>query len=115
MKVRHSICKSAGITLLSRMIPAQFFLAISITGNEVFELGETSRVRCSTPVLVESMRWLDESNRVVREGASVQELVLSLTITAPHNNTRYTCRVCAYGGTRVSLAATIITGRKYMM
>ena len=84
---------------------------IAITGNRVFQLGERSRVRCSTPLPVESIQWLDESNRVVREGMSVQELVLNLTITAAHNNTRYTCRVSdgSYTGT---LSINITTGRK---
>ena len=89
---------------------SSFLIAASaITGNRIFLLGETSGVTCSTPVPVESIQWLDESNRVVREGTSVQELVLNLTITAEHNNTRYTCRV---KGSLESQSINITTGRK---
>ena len=65
--------------------------AVAITGNEDFQLGELSRVRCSTPVPVESIQWLDESNRVVSEGTSVQELVLAVTSSCSSSN--YACIV----------------------
>ena len=88
-----------------------YILAISITGNRIVPLGERSSIRCSTPVPVESIQWLDESNRVVREGMSVQELVLSLTITAASNN--YTCRVGA-DGEFMRLERVTITGGKLL-
>ncbi len=86
-------------------------VAIIITGNRVFELGETSGITCSTPVPVQSMQWLDETNTVVRQETSVQELLLELLVTAAHNNSRYTCGV-SDGGFLESQAITITTGRK---
>ena len=70
-----------------------FVTALTITGNRVYQLGETSEIRCSTEVPVQSIQWLDGSSGVVRQGTSVQELVLNLTIAASHNNSRYTCRI----------------------
>ena len=79
--------------------------------NSVYQVGEISEIRCSTEVLVQSIQWLDESNRVVRQGTSVQELVLDLTVAASHNNSRYTCRVSQ--GTFIGEGMiTIITRRK---
>ena len=86
----------------------QFYTAFIITGNRVYQLGETSRITCSTEVPVQSIQWLDESNRVVRLGTSVQELVLDLTIADSHNNSRYTCRV-SQGTFMESLMITIRT------
>jgi hypothetical protein len=80
----------------------------------VYELGEMSRITCSTELPVQSIQWLDESSRVVREGTSVQELVLDLTIAASHNNSRYTCRV-SHGGFMESQNITIRTGRKIIL
>ena len=88
-----------------------FVTALTITGNRVNQLGETSRIRCSTEVPVQSIQWLDGSSGVVRQGTSVQELVLDLTIAASHNNSRYTCRVSQ--GTFIgSQIITITTGCK---
>ena len=70
-----------------------FVTALIITGNRVYQLGETSEIRCSTEVPVQSIQWLDGSSGVVRQGTSVQELVVDLTIAASHNNSRYTCRI----------------------
>ena len=84
---------------------------ITITGNRVYQLGETSGIRCSTEVPVQSIQWLDESSGVVRQGTSVQELVLDLTIAARHNNSRYTCRV-SQGTFVASEMINIRTGRK---
>ena len=76
------------------MIMNSFVSALTITGtNSVYQVGETSEIRCSTEVPVQSIQWLDESSGVVRQGTSVQELVLDLTIAASHSNSRYTCRV----------------------
>ena len=85
--------------------------ALGITGNGVYQLGETSEIRCSTEVPVQSIQWLDESSGVVRQGTSVQELVLDLTIAASHNNSRYTCRV-RQGTFMESETINITTGRK---
>ena len=87
-------------------------LAISITGNRTVSLGERSRVRCSIPFPVESIQWLDESNRVVSERTSVQELMLDVTITAASNN--YTCRVRADGG-YMRVEKVTITGGKLIL
>ena len=71
-----------------------FVTALTITGTRsVYQVGEASEIRCSTGVPVQSIQWLDGSSVVVREGTSVQELVLNLTIAASHSNSRYTCRV----------------------
>ena len=86
--------------------------AIAITGNRIFLLGERSRLMCSTPVPVESIQWLDQTNRVVMEGTSVLELVLELTIATAHNNTRYTCRVRINGVAMASKRITISITRK---
>ena len=81
--------------------------AINITGNRVFQLGETTAITCSTPVPVQSIQWLDESNSVVREGTSVQELVLDISIAASHSNTEFTCRGSFHGGLTASDTITI--------
>ena len=98
--------------------PASFcyavtYTALTITGNRVYQLGETSVINCSTQaeVPVQSIQWLDESSVVVRQGTSVQELVLDLTIAASHNNSRYTCRV-SQGTFMESRMINITTGRK---
>ena len=97
-------------TQLSMMIPCfvKFHTALTITGNRVYQLGETSSISCSTGVPVQSIQWLDVSGGVVREGTSVQELVLDLTIAASHNNSRYTCRV-SQGTFMESMMITIMT------
>ena len=46
----------------------------------------------------------------MRQGTSVQELVLDLTIAASHNNARYTCRVSQ--GTFIGERMIIVTGGK---
>ena len=81
--------------------------AIDITGNTVFQIGETTAITCSTSVPVQSIQWLDESNGVVREGTSVQELALDITIAASHSNTEYTCRVSFHEGLTASKMITI--------
>ena len=80
---------------------------MNITGNTVFQPGETTAITCSTPVPVQSIKWLNESNSVVREGTSVQELALDITIAASHNNTEYTCRVSFHEGFTASDMITI--------
>jgi hypothetical protein len=84
--------------------------ALDVSGNRVYELGETSEIRCSTELPVQFIQWLDESSRVVREGTSVRELVLDLTIAVSHNNSRYTCRV-SHGEFVESRNVTIRTGK----
>ena len=81
--------------------------AIAITGNRVFQLGEATAITCSTPVPVQSIQWLDESNSVVREGTSVKELALDITIAASHSNTEFTCRVSFHEGLMASDTITI--------
>ena len=83
----------------------QLYAALAITGNRVYQLGETSGIRCSIGVPVQSIQWLDGSSGVVRQGTSVQELVLD---AASHNNSRYTCRV-SQGMFMESLMITIRT------
>ena len=89
------------------MIMNSFVSALTITGNRVYQLGETSRIICSTEVPVQSIQWLDGSSRVVRQGTSVQELVLDLAIAASHSNSRYICRV-SQGTFMESLMITIM-------
>ena len=91
--------------LILIIITLSMYIAVSITGSRIVPLGERSRVRCSTPVPVESIQWLDESNRVVREGTSVQELVLNLAITAVSNTC--TCMVRTDAGYMRSERVTI--------
>ena len=93
------------------IISTFYYIAIVITGNRVFQLGETSGISCSTPVPVQSIQWLNGSNREIelREEAPVQELVLALTIAAHHNNSRYTCTVRANGGFTESTRISVIT------
>ena len=76
------------ISIMLESIPA-----ITISGNTTLRLEEKSRLKCSTPFPVESIQWLDQSNRVVREEMPAQELVLELSATAFHHNSRYSCRV----------------------
>ena len=57
-------------------------------------MGETARITCSVPVVVESIEWFNvSSGSVVVEMFGVQELVLSIPITIYSNNTRYRCEV----------------------
>ena len=95
------------------MIPCfvQFHTALTITGNRVYQLGETSRIRCSTDVPVQFIQWLDGFSRVVRQETSVQELVLDLAIADSHSSSRYTCRV-SQGTFMESMMITIMTRRK---
>ena len=96
---------------LDFVILLQLGTAFTITGNRVYQPGETSGINCSTEVPVQSIQWLDESSGVVRQGTSVQELVLNLTIAASHNNSRYTCKV-SRGTSMESRMITIRTGCK---
>ena len=82
---------------------------MNITGNRVFEPGETTAITCSTPVPVQSIQWLDGPNNVVKdpEETSVQELTLNITIAARHNNTEFKCRVNFHGGLTASDTITI--------
>ena len=87
--------------------------AFDITGNRVFQLGETTAITCSTPVPVQFIQWLDESDSsLVKNGTSVQELALDITIAANHRNTGYTCRVSFYGGLTASDTITIRSNGK---
>ena len=71
-----------------------FVTALTMTGTKsVYQVGETTQIRCSTAVPVQSIQWLDGSSRVVRRGTLVRELVLDLTIAASHSNSRYKCRI----------------------
>ena len=97
--------------MLGDLIEYLIHTALTITGDRVYQLGETSGIRCSTEVPVQSIQWLDGSSGVVREGTSVRELVLDLTIAASHNNSRYTCRV-SQGTFMASETINITTGRK---
>ena len=66
------------------------FLAISLTENGLFQLGDIANISCSTPVPVESLQWINSyNNSIVREG-NVQELV---DIRVDSNGTQYFCRV----------------------
>ena len=51
-------------------------------------------------------------NSVVREGTSVQELALDITIAVRHNNTEFTCRVSFHGGLTASDVITIRSNSK---
>lgn len=84
-------------------------LAIVITGNKVFELGETSGIRCYTPVQVQAIRWLDEANGLVRQAQASSQLVLDLIIGASHNDSSFTCEV-SDGGFVESQTISITTG-----
>ncbi len=79
-------------------------VVINITGNRLFQLGETARIICSTPVPVQSIEWVNQSNRIL---TSVQELELSIMITTSSNNTRYTCAASDGGGFMESETITI--------
>ena len=87
-------------------------IAVSINGSTVIQLGEATAITCSAAVPVQSIQWLDESNSVVREGTSVQELALGITIAASHSNTEYTCRVSFHGGLTASDTITIRSNGK---
>ena len=89
-----------------------FVIALIITGTKsVYQVGKTSQIICATGVPVQSIQWLNGSSGVVREGTSVQELVLDLTIAASHNNSRYTCKISQ--GTFIGeQEIAIITGGK---
>ena len=87
-------------------------IAVSINGRTVIQQGGVTAITCSTPVPVQSIQWLDESNSVVREGTSVQELALDVTIAASHSNTEYTCRVSFHGGLTASDTITIRSNGK---
>ena len=77
--------------LLGVIAPLFSYIAVRITGNRIFNRMERAVVTCSTPVPVQSIQWVDESNTVVRNGTSVQELDLNLMITSRSSNTSYSC------------------------
>ena len=85
-----------------------FFAAISINGNRVYELGETSNIICSTEVPVPLFEWFDESSRIVINRTSI----LALVIEAKHNNSMFTCQV-NHGAFMGSRTIIIITGREF--
>ena len=68
-------------------------MSINITGNRVFQQGEATAITCSTPVPVQSIQWLDESNSVVVNESSVQELAFNLSIRGCKASTAYVCRI----------------------
>ena len=59
----------------------------------MFQLGDITTISCYTPVVVQSIQWINDSDDVVREGMSVQELALNILTTVSSNNTKYFCRV----------------------
>lgn len=74
-------------------ITLPFFAAVDINGNASIQLAQTTTITCSTPVPVQSIKWLDESNAVVRNETAVQELILNITAYSSLNNTIFTCTV----------------------
>ena len=87
--VRFVLC-----TVSSQLVYRVFrFVVLSISGNRLFQLGETTSIRCSTPVPVQSIQWVDEMDRVVVNGMAVQDLELNIMITPDSNNTMYTCKI----------------------
>ena len=87
------------------------FLAIQVTGNGLFQLSDTTRISCSTPVPVESLQWVNSfNNSIVREGRDVQELVLDIDIRVDSNGTQYFCRVVEGNFTAESDHITIVVG-----
>ena len=92
------------------------YIAVSINGDTIIQLGQATAITCSTPVPVQSIQWLDGSNSVVREGNSIQELALNVTIAARRSNTDFTCRVSFHGGLTASDTITIRSnGRVYIL
>ena len=86
-------------------------LAISVTGNGLLQLGDITRISCSTPVPVESLQWINSyNNSIVREGRDVQELVLDIGIRVDSNGTQYFCRVMEGNFTAESENITIDVG-----
>ena len=72
---------------------------LSVTGNRLFQLGETTSIGCVTPVPVQSIQWMNESsNMVVISGTSTTQLELNILISALSNNAQYTCIVSDGGG-----------------
>ena len=69
------------------------FVVANITGNARFELGVMTNIRCSTPVPVQSIQWVDQTNNTVKNGTDVQDLDLNIMITIHSNNTQYMCEV----------------------
>ena len=80
---------------------------LSVTNNKIFQLDEITNISCTTPVPVQFIQWLDESNTTVRNGTAVQDLELNIMITASSNNTMYTCRVRDGGRFMESMTITI--------
>ena len=66
--------------------------AISITGNRPYQIGETTRITCSSVVGNVMIQWLRGSN-VVAQMSGVQHLPLNITVDLNTNNTEYMCRV----------------------
>ncbi len=81
--------------------------AIEITGNRVFELNETTTIRCSTPVPVASIQW-----RNVSSGDIVSSPELSFLIVPSSRDAMYTCEI-SDGGFTESETITIRVGSKY--
>ena len=87
--------------------------AIEISGSRLYELGGTANITCSTPVPVQSIQWVNESNTVVRGGVRVQELPLTImSLNSTHDNTMYRCVISDGRGFMESRNITIHVGRK---
>ena len=66
--------------------------AIDISGSRLYEQGGTTNITCSTPVRVQSIQWVDQSNTVVRGGMAVQELLLNImSLNSNYDSTTYRC------------------------
>lgn len=79
-------------TKLKRLCP----LAIKITGNGPYNVRETTKIRCSVPINVTSIQWMNLSGTTSEgnvERANTRELLLNIVITMLSNNTRYRCTV----------------------
>ena len=91
-------------------------LDVSVTGNGLFQLGDITRISCSTPVPVESLQWVNSSNNsIVRQERDVQELVLDIDIRVNSNGTQYFCRVVEGNFTAESDHITIDVGGNVLL
>ena len=87
------------------------FLVISVTGNGLFQLGDTTRILCSTPISVDILQWVNSYNDlIVRKNTTVHELILDIDIRVDSNGTQYFCRVMEGNFTAESENITIYVG-----
>ena len=59
----------------------------------MFRLGETTAITCSTPVPVQSIQWLDESDREWSSASTAQDLTLNFSIDDCRAVSVFTCGV----------------------